>query len=311
VYLSAAKLFPWIDVYVTTRPENTPEWRDKIEAVRTLFSYCGFRLHFAVVEGAQLFKVLGDSEVYRYPIQANKNSHTRRAWLEAMLHVPFILSDDDPGENRKGKYYAKTYAGMVEADNHFAGGANQYLKLAPFSFFVVWQTLFYFGTGRHANYVGLNASNDSTKKVAGWRACGKHKNRSHADYSLRPISFNAPITGIQGVLSGVRNSNKCCEAAACGIFQEHSCASAEAVRQAITDGREGTLTLRSVKLRFAVNPQEKNRNKKDLAQMNKIWAGIVKTRDGSAHGLTDMTKNGCITYFQTSAPHKAGVLVGV
>lgn len=311
IYAHAVEMFPRLSVYITTRPENTPEWQLKIEAIRELFSDPGFRLRFAMVEGAQLFDTIEESETFRYPESANESSHTRRVYLEMRLRSPFILSDDDPGENRNGRYYPKTYAGMVEADNHFAGGASQYLKLTPRSFFVIWQTLFYLGTLRCASYVGLNASNDSTKPASGWRACGRNHNRSHSDYSVRPVSFNAPITGIQGIISGVRDSTKCKKAARLGVFQEHSSASAEAVRQAISKGQEGTITLRSIKLRFAVNPQETNRNKTDLTQMNRIWPGIVKTRDGAAHGLTDVTKNGCIVYFQTTAPHKADALLGV
>ena len=237
IYAHAVEMFPRLSVYITTRPENTPEWQLKIEAIQELFSDPGFRLRFAMVEGAQLFDTIEESKTFRYPESANESSHTRRVYLEMRLRSPFILSDDDPGENRNGRYYPKTYAGMVEADNHFAGGASQYLKLTPRSFFVIWQTLFYLGTLRCASYVGLNASNDSTKPASGWRACGRNHNRSHSDYSVRPVSFNAPITGIQGIISGVRDSTKCKKAARLGVFQEHSSASAEAVRQAISKGR--------------------------------------------------------------------------
>jgi hypothetical protein len=292
--------FPYLTVAVTTVPKDSDTWRRKMAAVTSLYSAVGFVLKFAVVEGSPLLSPLTPENTVFYP-KAFNSTFRRRQWLEANFQ-DFIISDDDPGSvNRNTLAYSPCdHAVLVLACKALAGGGHQSnLHLTPDSFFLVWQVLFLIGMIEGVSYVGLNGSKQGTGKVDGYQGSGK-KQTSHASYSVQPVTYDAAITGAQGVVRGVRHSKRYANIESTGVNQEYSTSCAEAITQGYNSGRHGTLTLRSIKCVFAVNPLAED-SPDNAGALHAVYP-LVKT--GNCAGGKAL-KSGCIVKFETSVSKSA------
>jgi len=298
--------FPYLRVFVTTVPQDTDEWRAKINASLKLFSGTGFHLRFAIVEGSPLLFPLTKENTQFYPKNSN-NLFERRRYLERF--APCIISDDDSGRTQRidgaETYKPSGRAGFVIACKAFKGGGHQDRPLLPDAFFFLCQVLFFIGKIEGVAYVGLNASKQGTRKVRGYRGSGK-KQSSHASYSVFPVSYDAAITGWQGVLAGVRDSSRYRSLGKQGVKQEFSTASAEAVAQGILLGRHGTLTLRCVRCVYAISALKAG-VPNDAVQLHETYSFVLTAN--TAKG-TDV-KTGCIVKFSTTQSERHAITLKV
>lgn len=272
-----------ITVVVTTHSKAEDGGR-KLAKCREIYAAPFFDLKFAHAEDDRI-PGINKKESFAYPKRLVGNLFKIRRYIEETFFIDdgfLIISDDDPGTTRNGKYTPQGPRGIYPFTHNVTKSGAHISKISPEQFAILWHGAFYFGRKNGSAYVGLNASTQQLTALPGYATTGACPNLSFGTYGFRPIRTNVVITQAAGVLCPFRAE---IPAALYSVQQEWATVSVKAIFEG-----PGTLMVMPVQNNFSVKPPRDANG--DLEAIRKTFPGIIY--DGKTCAGGTINKTGCI-----------------